>query len=340
MKRKGYLWERFVSKENWDKAVKSALKGKKSLFSVKRFLSRGESYSEELRQQIINGTFDFQGYNTKTIYEPKVRKLYISRLEERFYHWACMILIEQIFEPTFIHDSYACRKGKGQHACSKRCMEMVRNNKYCLKLDISKFYPSINQDILKKCLRWKIKDERFLQAVFKIIDSYHPDGVQKGVPIGNYSSQIFGNIYMTQLDYFAKQDLKCRFYLRYCDDFILFSNDKAYLNDCKKKIIAFVRDVLDMKLSKCDLFPTSRGVDFVGYRHFDGYILVRKRTAKRMKRRFKILMSQIHKGKITIKQALGKVASAIGWTKHANAYHLTQKMKLFEIKDMLTNAKV
>lgn len=340
MRRFGNLWDEFVSKENWDKAVKNALKGKKTLHSVRRFLAKGEGYSEELRQQIIDGTFEFKGYNTKLLYEPKLRKLYISRLEERFFHWACMIIVERIFEPTFIFDSYSCRKKKGQHLCSRRCMEFVRKNDYCLKMDISKFYPSINQENLKKCLRKKIKDEKFLSEVFKIIDSYHPDGVQRGVPIGNYSSQIFGNIYMTQLDNFVKQELKCRSYLRYCDDFILFSNDKKYLNECKHKMIAFVHDVLDMKLSKCELFPVKRGVDFVGYRHFKEFILIRKTTAQRVKRRMRTLEACVAKGKVTAKQALGKIASAIGWTKHANAYHFVKKIRLFELKEKFQNAKV
>lgn len=340
MKRHGNLWAEFTSKENWDLAVKNALKGKKSLFSVQRFLEQGEGYTEKLRQQVIDGTFEFRGYNTKMIYEPKKRKLYISRLEERFFHWACMLIIDRIFEPTFIHDSYSCRKKKGQHVCSTRCVEFVRNNDYCLKMDISKFYPSMNQDILKKCLRQRIKDERFLHALDQIIDSFHPDGVHRGVPIGNYSSQIFGNIYMTQLDRYVKDVLKCKCYQRYCDDFILYSNDKKYLNECKHKLIAFVHDVLDMKLSKCDLFPTKRGVDFVGYRHFKDFVLVRKATAKRMKRRMCNLDDHVNKGYITLKQAMGKVSSCYGWLKHANSYNFAKKINLFELKDKYCHAKV
>lgn len=338
MKRKGNLYEEFISEKHWQESYEKALAGKVNRYCVKRVLEKGPAYLENIRQQVINGTFEFKGYKEHTIYEPKERKIYVARIAERIYHWACMIILERVFEPTFIFDSYSCRKNKGQHKCSRRCYQMVQRNNYCLKLDISKFYPSINHKILKECLIRKIKDKKFLEANFKIIDS-HNKNTGTGIPIGNYSSQIFGNIYMTKLDRFVKDKLKCKDYLRYCDDFCLFSNDKTYLNYCKYEIIRFVTNDLKMNLSKCSLFKVRQGVDFVGYRHFKNYILVRKRTAKAIKARMKkitgILESGIPLKARKVLHYFGQTASAFGWCKHANAFNFINKFNILNNLEVL-----
>ena len=332
MKRINNLWEEFTSQEHWFEARKRALRGKVKKYCVKAIMRKGDEYLEKICQDVINGSFQFKGYKEHTIYEPKERKIFVARIEERIYHWASMMITERIFEPTFIFDSYCCRKNKGQHKCSDKCKEIVKHNNYCLKLDISKFYPNINHKILKECLARKIKDIKFLNALYAIIDSHNKD-TGKGIPIGNYSSQIFGNIYMTKLDMFVKHTLKCKHYLRYCDDFCLFSNDKKYLNWCKEKIIEFVTNELDMKLSKCDLFKTKQGVDFVGYRHFPQYTLVRKRTAKKVKKRMLKIQYKLKNYELTQKELFkmnGQVASSYGWCKHADSYRFMKKYKIEE----------
>ena len=138
---------------------------------------------------------------------------------------------------------------------------------------------------------------------------------------------------MTKLDMFVKHTLKCKHYLRYCDDFCLFSNDKKYLNWCKEKIIEFVTNELDMKLSKCDLFKTKQGVDFVGYRHFPQYTLVRKRTAKKVKKRMLKIQYKLKNYELTQKELFkmnGQVASSYGWCKHADSYRFMKKYKIEE----------
>ena len=337
VKRFDNIWEEFISKENWNKAVKNSLAGKVKKHSIKRFKAKGKDYVETLRQEVINGEFEMQGYKHHVIYEPKKRDIFVARIEERVLHWAAMIPLEKIFEPIFINDSYSCRVGKGQHKCSLKCSQIVKKNDYCLKLDISKFYPSIKHHILKHCLTRKIKDEKYLKILFMIIDSFNSDtGV--GVPIGNYSSQIFGNIYMTKLDMFVKHELKCENYLRYCDDFCLFSNNKEYLKWCREKIIEFVHNELEMRLSKCDLFKTARGVDFVGYRHFKRYRLIRKRTAKKIKKRITVVKKRFESGEYNLKRLqkmLGQVASAYGWCKHANSFNFIKSLDLMNIFEKL-----
>lgn len=339
MKRVGYLYDKMLSPENWAKAVKGAIRNKKSLYSVKRFLERGKEYPEELRQQVVNGEFKFLGYNTKKIYEPKERTLYIARLEERFFHWACMLIIEPIFEPTFHFHSYSCRKGKGQHKASLACAEAVRKYKYVVDIDAAKFYPSIPHDLLKKDLAQKIKDKKFLEeAPYRIIDSHHTPGRKGyGVPIGNYSSQIFGNIYMTKLDNFCNNLEGAKRVLRYCDNSLIFFNDKELARKAKKEIEKYYHDVLDMKMSKSELYPTTQGVDFVGYRHFKDTVLVRKRTAKRIDRRMRKLPKMLASGRIDYKQAMGKVASAIGWTRHAHSKKFVERVGLVTMLEDIKN---
>lgn len=314
MKRIGYLYEKFISEENWELAVKKAMQNKKSYHSVKRFVEKGADYPEKIRQEVINNTFEFKGYSVKKIYEPKERTLYISRFEERIFHWACMNIIIPIFEKCFFANSYACRKGKGQHKGSLKCAEMTRKYKYAVDIDARKFYPSINHDVLKRDLRKKIKDDKFLACLDAIIDSH-----DTGVPIGNYSSQIFGNIYMTKLDEFCNKLDGCKGVVRYCDNSILFFNDKNKARKAIEFIKAFYRDVLKMDMSKCELYPTSQGVDFVGYRCFKKTVLVRKRTMLRIKRRIRRISVKLENGCCNIKRAIGQVASALGWCKHASS---------------------
>lgn len=234
-----------------------------------------------------------------------------------------------------ISDSYACRVGKGQHAGSKRCMQHVRRYKYCLKCDVSKFYPSLDHVVLKHIIRKKIKDKQVLKLLDGIIDSV-PNG--KNVPIGNYLSQWFGNLYLNELDMLVKHKFKIKPYIRYCDDFVLFSDSKQHLHYLAKEIKDFMESYLLLRLSKCEVFPTKHGVDFLGYRHFpSGYILVRKTTAKRIKKRMRTLVAQLRSGNLTAQRARSKVASTEGWLRHANSRNLSLALQLDNIKKEITS---
>ena len=156
------------------------------------------------------------------------------------------------------------------------------------------------------------------------------------MPIGNYTSQWFGNLYLNELDQLLKNKYKVRDYIRYCDDFLLFGNDKDELNRLKGIITDFTRDRLKLKLSKSSLYPTSQGVDFLGYRHFpSGKILLRKTTAKRMKRKLKTLSKQVHKNRVNLKEALSVVVSIRGWMKWANTHHLRLSCQLDELEVLI-----
>lgn len=163
-----------------------------------------------------------------------------------------------------------------------------------------------------------------------IVNSF-PGG--KNVPIGNFTSQWFGNLYMNEMDHYVKGTLKVKDYIRYCDDFLLFHNDKSVLNDAARKVEEFAENVLKLRLSKRDLFPVSRGVDFLGYRHFRDYILLRKRTAKRVAKRLKKLPDMLDRGNVTPEQFRSIIASAHGWIEWANTHNFRTKVRLSELME-------
>ena len=335
MKRYGNLWEKLITMDNIRLAYARSKKKKGSYRAVIRFEQDVEENLKKIQKALIDRSFHTGRYRVKVRYEPKKRLIYVLPFNpDRVVHHALMNVMTPVFEKLFIKDSYACIKGRGQHKGSQRCMEFVRRNKYCLKCDIHHFYPSINHDILMNMIKHKIKDKNILWLIEDIVRSFRGD---VNVPIGNLTSQWFGNFYLTALDMYIKHELKCRDYLRYSDDFCLFSNDKKYLQDCKIKIQKFINEKLLLEFSKCDIFNTKQGVDYLGYRHFDNYILVRKRTAKRTAKRLRKLPKLLKCGKISVEKYEGSVASAWGVLKHANSYNFRKKVKLAEMQSEIEN---
>jgi len=326
MKRHGNLFSNIADLDNIYKAYRSARKGKGWQNTVKEFEKYLDVNLNKIQQRLVNKTFQTSPYKTKIIHEPKKRIIYrLPFNPDRIVQHALMNLIEPIWDKLFIYDSFACRKGKGIHAGSRRTMEFVRRNKYCLKCDISKFYPSINHDILFEIVKRKIKCKDTLWLIKDIIYSIS-GGVN--VPIGNYTSQWFGNLYLNEIDQFIKHNFHIKDYIRYCDDFILFHDDKKFLGEMVGVIEKFLKEKLQLKLSKCDLFPVSRGVDFLGYRHFRSYVLVRKSTAKRVKKRLKKMPTLLAKNKISIRQYKSSLASTMGWLKWSNSYNLRKRLQI------------
>lgn len=331
MKRLGNLYNKILDKDNLELAIHNACKRKSSYASVKIIKDDMTNHINKVHRILEEGTYKVAPYKQKKIYEPKERLISILPLfPDRVIQHAIMNVLEDYWDSIMIHDSYACRKGKGQHQGSIKCMKHCRNYKYVLKCDISKFYPSLDHSILKETLERKIKDYKLLELLGSIIDSY---GDGKGIPIGSYLSQWLGNLYMTSLDMYIKHELKCKAYIRYCDDFVIFSNSKEEIKNVQSKIKKYCGDVLNLKMSKCEYFPSTQGVDFLGYRHFpDGKILLRKRTAKRFSKKIQELEGLLKRNAIDLESARSKVASMSGWLKHANTYNFTKKLKLNKLK--------
>lgn len=321
--------------DNIELAYKNARRGKTWQRQVQYVDKNKDLLLKRLQESLINHTFKTAKYKTRTIYEPKKRLIYILPFyPDRIIQHAIVNVLSPIWDKLFIYDSYACRVGKGQHKGSHRCMQFTKKYEYCLQFDISKFYPSIRHDLLKIVIAKKIKDKEMLDLLYDIIDSVDSE---TNVPIGNFLSQWFGNLYLNELDMYVKHVLKVKPYIRYCDDFLIFGDNKKVMYDLSGKIENFVNQKLQMKLSKKNLFHTYQGVDFLGYRHFhNGKILVRKRTAKRIKKRMKLIKKHLVAGTENKIRARGQVASANGWLKHAKSFHLRQSLDLDKLKELVS----
>jgi retron-type reverse transcriptase len=329
MKRRGCLFEKIIELDNIFLAYRKARKGKSWQNTISRFDDDLDENIFNIRDSLIEKTFTTSPYTEKMIYEPKRRIIYkLPFNPDRVVQHALMNVLEPIWSGLFIHDSYACRTGKGIHAASRRTMDFIRAagpGAYCLKMDIRKFYPSIDHDILFGIVRRKIKCPDTLWLLEDIIYSI-PGG--KNVPIGNYTSQWLGNLYMNELDQFLKHEMRIRHYIRYCDDFVLLHQDKRLLRQMAEEIARFLAERLALNLSKNDIFPVRQGIDFLGYRHFPDHILVRKSTAKRIKRRMRSLPGQLARGEITADQYRSSMASTEGWLMWANSFNFKQSLGL------------
>lgn len=334
MKTYKHLWDTFISKENFEIACKKSQKGKKKQKQVIEFNLNYDENLEKVRQLVISGNFHTSPYKEKKIYEPKERIIYkLPYCPDRIVQHAIMNVLRPILTKLLITNTYACIENRGQLKASLKCSEYVRKYKYCLKCDIRKFYPSINQNILSSKLHRIIKDDLFMGIIDDVIFSF------KGgynCPIGNYCSQWFGNYYLSFMDNFILHELKCGAYERYCDDFMLFSNDKKYLHRCKQEIEMFLKEY-ELIFSKAQVFNTKQGVDFCGYRHFGKYVLIRKSTAKRLKRRFKYI--QEHFNEIDYLKLNGQIASGYGLMKHACSYNLKCSINYEQLKEKLNERR-
>lgn len=331
MKRHGNLFDQIVSWDNLVLAFNKARKGKTWQTTVKRIDRNRNRFLGRLQNDLTQGRFTTSEYKIKQVHEPKTRDIYVLPFyPDRIVQHAMMNVVEPIWKKMFIKDSYACIAGRGLHAGSRRTMEFVRRYRYCLKCDISKFYPSISHDVLFSIIERKIKCRRTLRLWEDIIYSL-PGG--KNVPIGNYTSQWLGNLYLNELDQKAKHDWRARGYVRYCDDFCFFSNSKAVLRDWWAKARAFLWDQLGLSFSKASIFPVSQGVDFLGYRHFPNKVLLRKSTAKRVRRRLKALPGAFRRGQVSLEHYRSSVASSWGWLRWANTQNFQLAIKLHELQE-------
>ncbi len=276
---------------------------------------------EELKAKIYNHA----SYAAFNIYDPKFRHIHKATVRDRIVHHAIVSVIEPLFDKGFIYDSYSCRVNKGTHRAVKRLAVFIRkvSNNYsgecfCLKLDIKKFFASVDHDILLNLIKRKIYDKDLIWLLENILKSFSEE---KGIPIGNLTSQIFANIYLNELDQFIKHELKVKYYVRYADDFAILSEDKRYLEKIIPKIEKFLKNQLELSLhpNKIKIRKYIRGIDFLGYIVLPHYILPRTKTKKRVFKKLKEKISEPN-----FNQSL---QSYLGYLRHSNSYKLTQQLK-------------
>jgi len=277
-----------------------------------------------IQNHLIYGSYIPGRYKEFFVHDPKTRLILCLPFQDRIVHQAICNVINPLFEKSFIYDSYACRKGKGTLAAVNRCEKflngrMKKGKTYCLKMDIQKYFYSIDHGMLRKLITKKIRCRETMNLLDIIINSTD----DPGIPVGNLTSQLFANIYLNELDHYAKDELKIKHYVRYMDDVIILENDKNklwnYLKQLTEKITA-LKLVLNKKTV---VFDTAAGIDFLGYRQFPTTRILRKRVMTKNYRKFnKFAKSNIDT--VTIKQSAN---SLLGQCRHCNSLKVINKIK-------------
>ena len=339
MKRHNNLFAKIIDVDNIKLAHKNAKKGKAHYVEVQQIDRNPDKYTAEIHNLLLNKTFKTAKYKLKTISEPKKRIIHkLPYFPDRIVHHAIMNVMQPIWDNVFIYDLYSAIPGKGLHKGVKRLHQFMRdreNTAYCLKFDVKSFYPSINQDILYELVTRKIKCKDTLWLLDNVIRS--PEG-NANLPIGNYLSQYFSNIYLNWFDHWLKEEKGMNYYIRYCDDGVILHKSKDVLNTLLAEIEIYLRDKLELKLNlKTQIFPVdSRGIDFLGYRSFRNYTLLRKSSAKRFKKKIRYI--ERHHIDMAPEHILSSVMSYRGWIEHADGHNLLRKYilnnpKILEIMD-------
>lgn len=329
MKRISNIFEGITNYNNILYADEKARKGKLHSYGVKHHNRNRERNLHKLQDALTNLTYKTSEYSLFTIHEPKERLIYrLPYFPDRIAHHTLMNYLEPIWEKVFIAHTYACRKNKGIHKAAQDIKRVLRkdtvNTQYCLKLDIKKFYPSIDHEILKSIVRRKIKDTRVLKLLDEIIDS------APGVPIGNYLSQYFANLYLAYFDHWIKECKKIKYYFRYADDIVIFSKDKESLHTLIKVIIEYLNINLKLTVkSNYQVFPlASRGLDFVGYKFYHTHTLLK--LVLRVCKKYNLTTPEIFvPKKDIISNVLNKRLKFIGYkiyNKYFKLYVITNKL--------------
>lgn len=342
-------------------AYKKAAKGKRYRSDVLQFTDNLEENLFSLLEDLQNHTYAVGEYREFYVYEPKKRLVMALPFRDRVAQWWVYSILYPIFDKTFIEDSYACRKGKGQKVAADRLQYMLKKTEllggkwYYLKLDIAKYFYRICHDKILEIMARKIKDPDMLQLLEVIVkgDGTHNfgltlcDNVEEaqripgcGMPIGNLTSQLMANVYLNELDQFCKKVLGTEFYIRYMDDVIILADSKEKLHEIKARIEEFIDKELHLSLNKKTCIrPVSMGIQFVGLVIWSNYRTVRKSTSLRIKRQLKASAKQYKTGAITHERYNSTLQSYMGLLKHNDCKRFKLQL-LAEVENILNESEV
>ncbi len=282
--------------ENLLEAWREFLNGKRGKRDVQEFQVRLMDNILSLHAELVNNAYRHGGYHAFGISDPKPRSIHKASVRDRLLHHAIYRVLYPFFDRTFIADSFSCRDEKGTHAALNRFRKFgwiasKNNTRTCwvLKCDIKKFFANINHKILIDIISRYTADEKLLGLLKNIISSFSSSRPGIGLPLGNLTSQLFVNIYMNEFDQFIKHHLRAKFYIRYADDFVIFSPNHEWLKIILPEIACFLRERLNLMLhpEKISIKTISSGVDFLGWVHFPDHRVLRTTTKRRMAKRIK-----------------------------------------------------
>ena len=334
MKTYKHLYEKVYDFENLYLAWRKARKGKRGRAQPAQFERVQEEELLALQGELQTFTYRPGGYHNFFVHDPKKRLISAAPFRDRVVHHALYRVIEPIWERRFIHDTYANRVGKGTHRALGRTQEYARRHRYVLQCDVRQFFPSIDHAILQYELARLIRDERALWLCNQILKS--GEGVlseeyemawfagddlfaaerPRGLPIGNLTSQFWANVYLNGFDHFVKRELKCPAYVRYVDDFLLFSDDSRILLGWRNAVIQYLADLrLTLHEEAAQVYPVSTGIPFLGFRVYPSHRRVKSRKVIHFRRKLRRLLGEYANGS----RALDTIhASVQGWVNHVS----------------------
>ena len=341
MKTHRNLYEKIYNLKNLILAWKKARKGKTKKQYVIKFEKNLAYNLKTLHDELKNQTYSHRSLTTFILRDPKTRKISKSDFLDRIVHHAIVRIIEPIFDLTFIYDSCANRKGKGNLFAIQRFNRFKRKasknntvNCFILKADIRHYFQNINHEILLNILKRKIQDKRVIWLIERILGFRERERERetradlqlsrKGMPLGNLTSQFFANVYLNELDQFVKHKLKVKFYIRYVDDFVILHASKKQLEKWRCEIDEFLKEKLKLELhpDKSRITPLSRGIDFIGFRNFYHFKLLRKRNIKNMENKIR----QFNKKKLSYEKLLDSFQGWQSYAKWANSNGIVGKI--------------
>lgn len=330
MKRVGNIYSKIFDMDNLREAHRNARKDKLFYKEVVMVDNDPDFYLGEIQKMLMNHSYHVkrEDYTVSTINDKgKERELWkLPYYPHRIIQWAVMLQIEPVFNSVFTDFTCASLPNRGIHKAQRlinRYLKDEPGTEYCLKIDVHHFYPNIDHQILKDLLRKKFKDADLLALLDMVIDSHPP----KGLPIGSYLSQYLANYYLSYFDHWLKEELGVKYAVRYMDDVIIFSHNKAFLQWVVRRIIEYLKTRLNLELKKnWQVFPTiARGVDFVGYRFFRAFTLLRKKSCKRFKTATLKIREKWEQGKRINYRQWCTINSYKGWLKWCDSFRLAEK---------------
>ena len=326
-----------VSLENLFSAWEAFKKGKTKKRDVLEFERCLEDNIFALQDDLVNHQYAHRPYHQFHIFDPKFRVIHKAEVRDRVVHHLLFRYLESLFQSSFIYQSYSSQKERGTHravvdvaAALRAASRNYHRTVWALKLDIKKFFDSIHHETLTALLTRRVQDEHIRWLIGQVIDSYSStQGHGRGVPIGNLTSQIFANIYLSQLDYFVKFQLRMKHYFRYADDFIILNEDEAYL----KFLLELIHSFLDKKLlltihpQKIVLRKFHQGIDFVGSVIFPHHRILRTKTKQRMFRKARKMVERFNVGAIDEFTLQQSTQSYLGLLQHCNGNKIEEQLR-------------
>ncbi len=312
-----------ISPENLYAAWREFFQGKKNKSDVAEFALDLSRHIYELHFALKQAEYMHGGYWAFPVNDPKPRSIHKATVRDRVLHRALYRRLYPFFDRLFIYDSYSCRIGKGTHRALHRFMDFSRkssrnNTRTCfvLKCDVRKCFASIDQEVLREILQKWITDADVLNLLQEVVESFHIGRKGKGLPLGNLTSQLLVNIYMNEFDQFVKHKLKVKYYIRYADDFVILSCEKAELELLLPSIEMFLLGRLKLSLHPGKVFikTLASGVDFLGWVHFINHRVLRTSTKRRMLRN------------LQSNPKVESITSYLGMLKHGNGYKLSERI--------------